>query len=175
MGHQVVAVAETGRQLADSAVNPARHRHHGHQDAGHGRHRRRRRGQPRAANSDRAGIGATPTAICWRVRGAEYIMSYLVKPVKPADLQAAITLAVARFEQYRRVRGEAASLRQSLEDRKTHRAGQGRRHEPASHGRAGSVSPHAQAVEPAKLEAHRSGAPPSGRGHHLQDRGRHAP
>jgi AmiR/NasT family two-component response regulator len=51
--------------------------------------------------------------------GAEYIMSYLVKPVKPADLQAAITLAVARFEQYQRVRAEAASLRQSLEDRKT--------------------------------------------------------
>ncbi len=50
--------------------------------------------------------------------GAEYIMSYLVKPVKPADLQAAITLAVARFEQYQRVRAEAASLRQSLEDRK---------------------------------------------------------
>ena len=50
--------------------------------------------------------------------GAEYIMSYLVKPVKPADLQAAITLAVARFEQLQRVRTEVASLRQSLEDRK---------------------------------------------------------
>jgi response regulator NasT len=50
--------------------------------------------------------------------GAEYIMSYLVKPIKPADLQAAITLAVSRFEQYQRVRDEAASLRQSLEDRK---------------------------------------------------------
>jgi response regulator NasT len=50
--------------------------------------------------------------------GAEYIMAYLVKPVKPPDLQAAITLAVARFEQYQRVRAEAASLRQSLEDRK---------------------------------------------------------
>jgi response regulator NasT len=49
---------------------------------------------------------------------AEYIMSYLVKPIKPADLQVAITLAVARFEQYQRVRAEAASLRQSLEDRK---------------------------------------------------------
>ncbi len=50
--------------------------------------------------------------------GAEYIMSYLVKPVKPADLQAAITLAVARFEQYQRVCAEAASLRQALEDRR---------------------------------------------------------
>ena len=50
--------------------------------------------------------------------GAEYIMAYLVKPVKPPDLQAAIPLAVARFEQYQRVRAEAAGLRQSLEDRK---------------------------------------------------------
>jgi response regulator NasT len=50
--------------------------------------------------------------------GAEYIMSYLVKPVKPADLQAAITLAVTHFELYQRVRAEADSLRQSLEDRK---------------------------------------------------------
>jgi AmiR/NasT family two-component response regulator len=48
----------------------------------------------------------------------EYIMSYLVKPVKPADLQAAITLAVVRFEQHQRVRAEAAGLRQALEDRK---------------------------------------------------------
>ena len=36
--------------------------------------------------------------------GAEYIMAFLVKPVKPADLQAAIALAVTRFEQYHRVR-----------------------------------------------------------------------
>jgi response regulator NasT len=50
--------------------------------------------------------------------GAEYIMSYLVKPVKPADLQAAIPLAVARFEQLQRVHTEVASLRQSLKDRK---------------------------------------------------------
>jgi response regulator NasT len=33
--------------------------------------------------------------------GAEYIMAYLVKPIKPVDLQAAITLAVQRFEQFR--------------------------------------------------------------------------
>jgi response regulator NasT len=50
--------------------------------------------------------------------GAEYIMAYLLKPVKPADLHAAITLAVVRFEQYQRVRAEAAGLRQALEDRK---------------------------------------------------------
>ena len=50
--------------------------------------------------------------------GAEHIMAYLVKPVKPADLQAAIRLAVLRFEQYQRVRAEADGLRQALDDRK---------------------------------------------------------
>ncbi|HEY7158270.1 MAG TPA: response regulator [Gemmataceae bacterium] len=50
--------------------------------------------------------------------GVDHIMAYLVKPVKPADLQAALTLAMLRFEQYQRVRAEAAGLRQALEDRK---------------------------------------------------------
>ncbi len=46
------------------------------------------------------------------------VMIYLVKPVKPSDLQAAITMAVARFEQLRQAGDEAARLRQALEDRK---------------------------------------------------------
>ncbi len=45
-------------------------------------------------------------------------MTYLIKPVKPADLQAAVTVAVARFEQMRKAGEEAARLRQALEDRK---------------------------------------------------------
>jgi response regulator NasT len=49
---------------------------------------------------------------------AGYIMAYLTKPVKPVDLQAAIALAVLRFEHFRQVSQEAASLRQALEDRK---------------------------------------------------------
>jgi AmiR/NasT family two-component response regulator len=118
MGHQIVGTVETGRQLADCC----------------------RQQRPDVVITDikmpdMDGIEAA--AVVNRERnipvvlisghtegellarsGAEYIMSYLVKPVKPADLQAAITLAVARFEQYQRVRAEAASLRQSLEDRK---------------------------------------------------------
>lgn len=118
MGHQVVGVAETGRQLAEFC----------------------RAVQPNVVITDikmpdMDGIEAA--ALVNREReipvvlvsghtegellarsGAEYIMSYLVKPVKPADLQAAITLAVLRFEQYQRVRAEAAGLRQALEDRK---------------------------------------------------------
>jgi two-component system, response regulator PdtaR len=46
------------------------------------------------------------------------IMTYLIKPVKPAELQAAIRLAVARHEQFRRANQEAAAMRQALEDRK---------------------------------------------------------
>jgi AmiR/NasT family two-component response regulator len=118
MGHQVVAAAETGRQLADCC----------------------RATRPDVVITDikmpdMDGIEAAavvnrdhevPVVLVsahtegdlLARSGAEYIMSYLVKPVKPADLQAAITLAVARFEQYQRVRAEAAGLRQALEDRK---------------------------------------------------------
>jgi response regulator NasT len=50
--------------------------------------------------------------------GVGHVMAYLSKPIKPVDLQAAITLAVLRFDQFRQLTQEAASLRQALEDRK---------------------------------------------------------
>ena len=46
------------------------------------------------------------------------IMAYLVKPIKQSDLEPAIALAVRRFQQFQAVRQEAADLRQALEDRK---------------------------------------------------------
>jgi two-component system, response regulator PdtaR len=49
---------------------------------------------------------------------ADYIMSYLVKPVGEKDLRAAIPLAMQRFRHFQALAGEAASLRQALEDRK---------------------------------------------------------
>jgi response regulator NasT len=49
---------------------------------------------------------------------ADHIMGYLVKPIKHADLEPAIALAVHRFEQFKDLRKEAADLRQALEDRK---------------------------------------------------------
>ena len=118
MGHQVVALAETGRQLAESCsqarpdvviTDIKMPDMDGIEAAA-------------VVNRDREVpvvlvSGHTEGELLART-GAEYIMSYLVKPVKPADLQAAITLAVARFEQYQRVRAEAAGLRQALEDRK---------------------------------------------------------
>ena len=49
---------------------------------------------------------------------ADHILGYLVKPIKQADLQPAIALAMRRFEQFEALRQEAADLRQALEDRK---------------------------------------------------------
>jgi response regulator NasT len=48
----------------------------------------------------------------------EHILAYLVKPIKQADLEAAISIAVQRFEQFHTLRREAGELRQALEDRK---------------------------------------------------------
>jgi response regulator NasT len=49
---------------------------------------------------------------------ADHVMAYLSKPAKAIDLQAAISLAMLRFEHFQALREEAASLRQALEDRK---------------------------------------------------------
>jgi response regulator NasT len=49
---------------------------------------------------------------------AGHVMAYLVKPVKPADLQAAIHMAMARFQNFQQVRAEADGLRKALEERK---------------------------------------------------------
>jgi response regulator NasT len=49
---------------------------------------------------------------------ADHIMGYLVKPVKQADLETVIALAMRRFGQFQELRREAADLRQALEDRK---------------------------------------------------------
>jgi response regulator NasT len=49
---------------------------------------------------------------------ADHIMAYLVKPIKQADLEPAIGLALRRFEQFQALRREAANMRQALEDRK---------------------------------------------------------
>lgn len=50
---------------------------------------------------------------------ADHIQAYLIKPIKKADLEPAIALAVARFAQFQALRNEADDLRQALEDRKT--------------------------------------------------------
>ena len=49
---------------------------------------------------------------------ADHILGYLVKPIKQADLEPVISLAMRRFEQFQALQKEAADLRQALEDRK---------------------------------------------------------
>jgi response regulator NasT len=49
---------------------------------------------------------------------ADHILAYLIKPIKQADLEPAISIAMRRFEQFQALRQEASDLRQALEDRK---------------------------------------------------------
>jgi two-component system, response regulator PdtaR len=48
----------------------------------------------------------------------DHILAFLVKPIKQADLEPAIAIAIRRFEQFQALRKEAADLRQALDDRK---------------------------------------------------------
>jgi response regulator NasT len=50
--------------------------------------------------------------------GTDHVMAYLLKPVREADLNTAVYLAVLRFEHFQKLTREAASLRQAMEDRK---------------------------------------------------------
>jgi AmiR/NasT family two-component response regulator len=50
---------------------------------------------------------------------ADHILAYLVKPIKQADLEPAIAIAMRRFEQFEALRKETSNLKQALEDRKT--------------------------------------------------------
>lgn len=48
----------------------------------------------------------------------DHVLAYLVKPIKQADLDTAIALAIRRFEQFQALQLETDDLRQALEDRK---------------------------------------------------------
>jgi AmiR/NasT family two-component response regulator len=50
---------------------------------------------------------------------ADFVMAFLVKPIKQADLEPAIAIAIRRFDQFQALRKETADLKQALEDRKT--------------------------------------------------------
>src|SRR5262245_6256373 len=49
---------------------------------------------------------------------ADYIMAYLIKPIKQANLEAALGIPMRRYAQFQALSKETASLRQALEDRK---------------------------------------------------------
>jgi response regulator NasT len=47
-----------------------------------------------------------------------YVLAYLVKPLKPKDLEPAIAIVTRRFEEFQALRKEADNLRQAIADRK---------------------------------------------------------
>jgi two-component system, response regulator PdtaR len=49
---------------------------------------------------------------------ADHVLAYLVKPITQADLAPAIAVAVRRFEEMQALRKEASDLKQALTDRK---------------------------------------------------------
>ena len=49
---------------------------------------------------------------------ADHVMAYLVKPVKQAHLEPAIAIAMRRFSEFQSLRKDTADLRQALADRK---------------------------------------------------------
>src|SRR5262249_29155639 len=49
---------------------------------------------------------------------ANHVLGYLVKPIKQADLEPSIALAVRRFEEFQALQKEAADWRQAAQDRK---------------------------------------------------------
>jgi response regulator NasT len=119
MGHQVVAVAEDGRQLVQQCLEK----------------------RPDLVISDinmpeLDGIEAASeifrqTEIPFILVSAyhdhelveraenDHVMAYLIKPIKQADLEPAIAIAMKRFAQFQELRKEARDLRQALADRKT--------------------------------------------------------
>ena len=118
LGHQVVAVAETGRQLVDrcAAARPdlviTDIKMPGKDGIEVAEEANRERQVPVIL------VSAHHDADLIVRAGADHIMAYLIKPIKQADLETAIFLAMLRFEHFQKLRQEAASLRQALEDRK---------------------------------------------------------
>ena len=53
-----------------------------------------------------------------RTKG-EQVLAYLVKPIKQADLEVAIGLAMQRFDQFQTLRKRAVGLRQALAERRS--------------------------------------------------------
>ncbi len=50
---------------------------------------------------------------------ADHVMAYLVKPIKRADVETTIAIAVRRYKEFVALQQQATDLRQALEDRKT--------------------------------------------------------
>lgn len=125
LGHEVVVVAENGRQLVEECISAC----------------------PDLVISDikmdeMDGIEAARAILCQlpvpvilvsafhdpdllERAEASLVMGYLVKPIEKPQLDSMIRIAMRRFEQIDELQHEVVGLRQSLEDRKTIEKGKG--------------------------------------------------
>jgi response regulator NasT len=118
LGHEVVAVAETGPQLVEQCRKT-------HPDLVVADIRMPGLdGIPAAAEVNRERpepvvlVSGYQDAQLLERAGNENVMAYLVKPIKTGDLLSAIHLAALRFDELQTARREAGDLRRTLEDRK---------------------------------------------------------
>jgi response regulator NasT len=119
LGHQVIAVAENGRQLLEQCA-------HAPPDLVVSDVRMPDLDGVAAAEALAAARGPIPVVLVtgYRAPDAErwaqmgHVFAYLVKPITEEHLGPAIELAIRRFEQFQTLDREVAELRRSLEDRK---------------------------------------------------------
>lgn len=118
LGHEVISVAENGRQLVEQAMEL-------HPDLiitdikmpeMDGIEAATRVFQARATPVILVSAFHDPQLIARAEQ--DHVLAYLVKPIKLADLETAIAITMRRFEQFESLRQEATDLRQALEDRK---------------------------------------------------------
>ena len=118
LGHVVVAVAETGRELIEKCREQ-------HPDLVISDIKMRDMdGIAAAMQIYRDGpipvilVSAYHDAELIRRAEADHILAYLVKPIKQANLEPAIAIVMRRFEQFQSLCQEATDLKHALEDRK---------------------------------------------------------
>jgi two-component system, response regulator PdtaR len=118
LGHEVVAVAETGQELVtkcktahpDLVITDIKMPDIDGIDA--------------ASQICRAGpipvilVSAYHDPELVKRAEADHILAYMIKPIKQSDLEPTIAIAMRRFEQFQELRKETSNLKQALEDRK---------------------------------------------------------
>ena len=118
MGHEVVCVAENGRQLVDGclAAEPDLVIADIRMPEMDGITAARAINEQTLVPVILVSAHHDPELVQQAAEG--HIFAYLVKPIKKEDLQTAIQVAMARFRQFQVVQNEAQDLRRALSERK---------------------------------------------------------
>jgi response regulator NasT len=118
LGHQVISVAENGRQLVehclkvlpDLVITDIRMPDMDGIDAV--------TELDRHATMPAIIVSAYHEADLLDRAASAHVLAFLVKPIGRADLESAITIAMCRYKEFSELRQQAADLTQALEDRK---------------------------------------------------------